>query len=177
VRVFSSSNQAKKEVMSFLSGIGNLLQQVTSGNANPEEHFDKVAQAVPSSDLASGLSAAFRSSETAPFSQMVSQMFSRGNGNQQASVLNTLLGSLGPGVLGGSLASTLGAGQSTVTPEQASQVDPAEVQRLAEHAEKQDPSIVDQLSQVYAQHPTLVKSLGAAALGIAMKRIAETHSA
>ncbi|MCU1294899.1 MAG: hypothetical protein JWP08_3749, partial [Bryobacterales bacterium] len=59
----------------------------------------------------------------------------------------------------------------------ASQVDPAEVQRLAEHAEKQDPSIVDQLSQVYAQHPTLVKSLGAAALGIAMKRIAETHSA
>jgi hypothetical protein len=165
--------------MSFLSGIGNLLQQVTSGNANPEEHFDKVAQAVPTSDLASGLSAAFRSSETAPFSQMVSQMFSRGNGTQQASVLNTLLGSLGPGVLGGlggKLASTLGGGQSTVTPEQASQVDPAEVQRLAEHAEKQDPSIVDQLSHVYAQHPTLVKTLGAAALGIAMKRIAETHS-
>jgi hypothetical protein len=165
--------------MSFLSGISSLLQQVTSGNANPEEHFDKVAQAVPTSDLASGLSAAFRSSETAPFSQMVSQMFSRGNGTQQASVLNTLLGSLGPGVLGGlggKLASTLGGGQSTVTPEQASQVDPAEVQRLAEHAEKQDPSIVDQLSQVYAQHPTLVKTLGAAALGIAMKRMAETHN-
>jgi hypothetical protein len=55
--------------MSFLSGIGDLLKQY-SGAANPagvEQHFDQVAQAVPSSTIASGLAEAFRSGQTAPF--------------------------------------------------------------------------------------------------------------
>ncbi len=166
---------------SMLSNLSGLFQKITSGDASPEQHFDQVAQAVPCSSLASGLAAAFKSNETAPFSQMASQLFSRGNGTQQASVLNTLLSSVGPGALaslgGGGLASLLQSGQKSVTPEQAANVDPAEVQKLAEHAEKHDPTIIDRVSEVYAQHPVLIKSLGAAALGIAMKKIAETHAA
>ena len=165
--------------MSFLSDLGALLQKATSGEGNPEEHFDQVAQAVPSSSLATGLSEAFRSNETAPFPQMASQLFSNGNSGQQASILNALLSSLGPGVLaslgGGALGSLLQPGQTSVTPDQAAKVDPAQVKDLVEHAEKQDPSIIDRLSQVYAEHPTLVKSLGAAALAIAIKKMSETH--
>jgi len=62
--------------MSFLSGIGDLLKQYSANNATSgaapavEQHFDQVAQAVPSSTLAGGLAEAFRSSQTAPFPQM-----------------------------------------------------------------------------------------------------------
>ena len=56
--------------MSLLSGIGDLLKQYSGGSGNVagvEQHFDQVAQAVPSSTLASGLAEAFRSGQTAPF--------------------------------------------------------------------------------------------------------------
>jgi hypothetical protein len=165
--------------MSFLSDLGGLFQKITSGGTNPEQHFDEVAKAVPCSSLADGLAAAFRSNETAPFAEMASQLFSNGNPNQQAGLLNSLLSSVGPGVLaslgGGGLASLLRPGQTSITPEEAAKVDPAEVQNLAEHVEKRDPSIIDRVSEIYAQHPTLVKTLGAAAVGIAMRKIAETH--
>lgn len=167
--------------MSILSSLGDLYQKISAGAANPEQHFSQVAQTAPTSSLANGLTAAFRSGETAPFAQMASQLFSNGNGSQQARVLNTLLSSVGPGVLasvgGGGLASLLQSGQSSVTPEQAAQISPGDVQKLAEHAEQHDPSIVERLSGVYAQHPVLVQSLGSAALGIIVKKMAETHPA
>lgn len=173
--------------MSFLSSIGGLLQQYAGGNApteKVEEHFDQVAGAVPPSSMATGLAEAFRSSDTAPFSQMASQLFSNGNGSQQASMLNTLIASAGPAVLtslmaggaGGVLANLLKGGQTTVTPEQASEIPPAEVQQLAEHVEKHDGSIIDKISQVYAEHPTLIKSLGIAAMGIIMNKMSQTHN-
>jgi hypothetical protein len=46
-------------------------------------------------------------------------------------------------------------------------------QAVRDIAEQRDPSIVDQLSDLYARHPTLVKTLGAAALAIAMSQIAK----
>ena len=55
-----------------------------------------------------------------------------------------------------------------VTAEQASKVSPEIVKQLAEHAEKTDPSIVDRLSQIYSEHPGLIKTLGGAALTIAL---------
>jgi hypothetical protein len=173
--------------MSFLSSIGGLLQQYAGANAptgQVEEHFDQVAGAVPASTMASGLAAAFRSGDTAPFAQMASQLFSNGNGSQQATMLNTLMASAGPGLLsslmaggaGGALANLLKSGQTTVTPEQAAAIPPDEVQQLAEHVEKHDSSVIDKLSQVYAEHPTLIKSLGIAAMGIMMNKMSQTHS-
>src|SRR5580693_9668506 len=88
--------------MSFLSGIGDLLKQYSGTGAAPgnvEQHFDQVAQAVPSSTLASGLAEAFRSGQTAPFPQMAAQLFANGNSQQQAGMLNGLLASLGPAVI------------------------------------------------------------------------------
>jgi hypothetical protein len=174
--------------MSLLGGVGDLLKQFSGSEgapANVEQHFDQVAQAVPSSSLAGGLAEAFRSGDTPPFAQMAAQLFSNGNGQQQASMLTTLISSVGPEVLSqftgnnpnSPLAGLLQAGGGQVSAEQAAQIDPAEVQALAQHVEQHNPSIVDRVSEVYAEHPTLIKTLGAVALGIAVKKIAEQHQA
>src|ERR1700722_16297031 len=175
--------------MGFLSGIGDLLKQYQSGNATPantpgvEQHFDQVAQAVPPSTLASGLAEAFRSGQTAPFPQLASQLFANGNGPQQAGVLNGLIAALGPEVIakfaGGAPNSPLAAllQSGSVTPAQAAGINPAEVEALTTHAQNQDPSIVDRVSAIYAQHPTLVKTLGPAPLAITIKKISEQHAA
>ena len=43
----------------------------------------------------------------------------------------------------------------SVTPAQAATVNPADVEALTNHAQSQDPSIIDRVSAIYAQHPTL----------------------
>ena len=68
-------------------------------------------------------------------------------------------------------------GAKTIHPEQAQNVSPELVQQMATHAEKADPSIVDRASAFYAQHPTLVKTLGAAALSIIMSKMAQGQRA
>jgi hypothetical protein len=70
------------------------------------------------------------------------------------------------------LLGSLGGGQ-TISPQQAQQVSPEAVQQLAAHAEKNDPSIIDKASAFYAQHPQLVKTLGGAALTIALAKVAQ----
>jgi hypothetical protein len=42
------------------------------------------------------------------------------------------------------------------------------VNAIATHAQNQEGSVVDKIGGFYAQHPTLVKSLGAAALAVAL---------
>ena len=176
--------------MGFLSAITGILSQYAGGSTPPDadvhQHFDQVSQAAPASSIAQGLAAAFNSGQTPPFAQMAAQMFGNSGGGVQASVLNTLLASAGPAVLsqflgGGGAGSVLssilgGGGATTVTPAQAATVPPEEMQALAEHVAKHDPSIVDRVSSVYAEHPTLIKGLGAVAMGIALKKVAEMQT-
>ena len=54
----------------------------------------------------------------------------------------------------------------------AEQVSPEVVQEIATQAEQKDPSSIDMASNFYAEHPTLVKGLGAAALTIALAKVA-----
>jgi TctA family transporter len=54
--------------MGLLAGLGDLLKQYSGSGSTPpnvEQHFDQVAQAVPSSSLAGGLADAFRSGQYA----------------------------------------------------------------------------------------------------------------
>jgi hypothetical protein len=167
-----------------LSDLLGILQQYRGASAaNPpatvEQDYSQVAQSAPQSHLASGLSEAFRSNETPPFGHMLSTLFRNSDGQQRAGILNQLLAAAGPSVLasGGlsglsSLAGLLRGGNN-VTPEQADQIPPETVQQLAEHAAKQNPSIVDQASEFYAQHPTLVKALGAASLALIMSHLSK----
>ena len=110
---------------------------------------------------------------------MVSNMFGQSNPQQQAGVLNQLLRSIGPGVLAGlgggllgRLATPSNAGASELTPQQASQVTPAQVRDIATRAEQHDPSVLDKVGGFYAQHPQLVKTIGSAALAIALAGVA-----
>lgn len=161
-----------------LSDLLNVLQHYGDASAaspppNTQQDFSKVAQAAPQSHLAAGLAEAFRSDQTPPFGQMVGNLFGQSNGQQRAGILNQLLGSAGPGlssILGGALGGLLKPG-AQVTPEQAQQVPPETVQKLAEHAQQNSPSIVDQASQFYAQHPQLVQGLGAGALALIMSHM------
>jgi hypothetical protein len=169
--------------------LGGLLQQYLGGNAasteNAQDHFHEVSKNAPTDLLSQGLAAMFRSDQTPAFGQLTSQLFGQSNGNQQAGMLSQLLGSLGPGVLSSLVGGAGGAGMAailgkltqggnstTVTPEQASQLTPEQVQELASHAEKHNPGVVDSISSFYAEHSGLVKTLGGAALAIAMAKMA-----
>ncbi len=169
--------------MGLLDSVADVLKQYQSGAGqvpgNVDQHFDQVAQAAPQGTLADGIAAAFRSNQTPAFGQMVGGLFGQSNGDQKAAMLNQLIGAVGPSVLasvaggagGGVLSSLLGGGQ--ISAQQAQQISPEQVQQLAAHAEKADPSIIDKASSFYAQHPTLVKTLGSAALSIALAKVAE----
>ena len=104
---------------------------------------------------------------------MLANLFSQSNGQQRAGILSQLLGSVNPGAmagLGGGLAALLRSG-SAVSPEQASQISPAEVQQLAEHAQRNNPSVIEQASSFYSQHPKLVQALGGGALAVVMSHM------
>jgi hypothetical protein len=145
-------------------GLMDILQQysnsaaTTSQNA-AHEHFEEVARTAPPSVLGQGLADAFRADSTPSFGAMVAQIFGRSNPAQQAGVLNQLVRSIGPGL-------------SQITPEQASQLTPEQVQDIASHAEQHDPSVLDRIGGFYAQHPDVVKTLGSAALAIALAGVA-----
>ena len=187
--------------MDWMKELGGVLDRYADGGAArpPEsalhEDFDRFAQAAPPEALADGLSAAFRSDETPPFPHMASQLFGRASGAQRARILNMLLTTVGPLVVqqilarrqrgtpgsgqGGVLGQILRGGNAAppVTPEAADQLDPQDVEDIAREAEKKDPSVIDKISQVYAQQPQLVKMLGGAALAIALGRMAQKRGA
>jgi hypothetical protein len=172
--------------MGILDSLNDVLKSYSGGGAqnttDAVAHFDQAAQAVPQNMIADGLAAVFRSNQTPDFGNLVSQLFSNSTGEQKAGILNHLLASGGPSVLtqlagGGVLSELLGAASNGVTPDQAQTVSPELVQQLAAHAESKDPSIVDRASEFYAQHPTLIKTLGSAAMSIALARLAERQKA
>lgn len=165
-------------------GLMDILQQYTATKttASPDsahDHFDEVARAAPPDILGPSVADAFRADSTPPFGEMVGQMYRKSDPQQQAGVLNQLLGSIGPGVL-----SALGGGflgkksasapitSSQITPQQASQVTAAQVQEIATQAEQHDPGVLDKIGGFYADHPQLVKTLGSAALAITLAGVA-----
>jgi hypothetical protein len=164
--------------------IGNLLQQYLGGTPNANagralDDFDQVAQNAPRASMAQGVTEALRSDQTPPFSQMVSQLFDKSDPTQRAGMLNQMLRGIGPGVLssiaGGALGNLFRGNEApaAITPEQAAQMTPEQVRQIAEDAERHNPSIVDRMGDFYAEHPTLVKTIGGAALAIVLGRVAE----
>ena len=163
--------------MSILDNLGNLLDRARTGQASDSDvhaTYDQVAEQVPAGTLADGLSHAFKSDTTPPFSQMIGQLFQRSNPAQKSGLLNTILAKLSPAdrsqALGPDAASVSG---TTVTPEQAEQITPQQAEQIAQHAERKDPSIIDQAAHFYTQHPGLVKTLGTAALTVMLAKMSQ----
>ena len=166
--------------MSWLDALSGIAQRYSGQGAgtssapdDPHRDYDEVARHAPPEEVAGGLSQAFRSDRTPAFPEMVSNLFRSSDPNQRAGLLNRLLAGIGPGALAGlpgGLAGLLG-GRGEVTPQQANQISPDQVQVIASHAEKQNPSVVDQVSSFYSQHPQVVKALGGLALTIALQHM------
>ena len=180
--------------MDWMNQLGGILAHYNGAGAAPaasnvQEDFDQIAGEAPRTALADGLAAAFRSEQTPEFGQMAAQLFSNSGGQQRAGILNTLIRAAGPLIVsqvlsrranaggGGGLSDLIGMlggeQQAQITPEQADQIPVEAVEEIAAQAEKKDPSVIDQVSNFYAEHPTLVKTLGAAALSIALAKIAQ----
>lgn len=170
--------------MDLMGMLGGILEQATGGQENPDlhNHMDNAAQAIPQDSLSGILSQVFNSSETPAFSQMLGGLFGQSNGSTQASVLNGLIAAAGPAVLGSlmgggglsGLSSILGGGAPRqLSPAEAAQVSPEEVQDLAKHVEQHNPGVVDKMSEIYAAHPTLIKTLGTGAMILALRKISE----
>jgi hypothetical protein len=169
-------------------GILDIIQQYAEPSRQNSgasvAHFDQVSQEAAPELIGKGLAAAFRSETTPPFSEQVAELFGRSNGQQQAGLLNQLLGSVNPsslsGLAGGALTRMFGVGgagaaaatSQAVTPTQASQLTSDQVKEIAAHAESRDPGIVDRVGTFYAQHPDLVKTLGAGALALILSKMA-----
>lgn len=169
--------------MSWIDQVGGLLQKYSGASGaspppNTAVDFAKLAESAPPSALSGGLSAAFRSGNTS-FGEMVSQLFAQSDPTQRAGILSHLMAAAGPaaesgGALGG-LAALLPGARSAVSPEQAQQVPSETVRELADAAAKRDPSIIDRAGEFYAQHPMLVKSMGAGALALIMSHLSQRH--
>lgn len=89
------------------------------------------------------------------------QAFSQPAGDTGQGGIGVGAQSVGPQLMAsgalGSLGNLLGGGPQ-ITPEQATQVRPEDMQQAAEHAQKHNPSIVDEASSFCTQHPTLYKA-------------------
>ncbi|CAA2108753.1 hypothetical protein [Variovorax paradoxus] len=157
-------------------GLLDILQQAI-GHDDATAHLDQVAQHASAGELGAGLAAAMRSDGTPPFGDTVGQLFGRSSSAQQAGVLNQILATLGPAaasaLAGGVLGRMLQPGQTQVTPDQASQLSPAQVTEIATHAEQQHAGVIDEVSRFYAQHSGLIKTLGGAAIAIALAKMKE----
>ena len=168
--------------MGLLDNVKNVLAQYASGAAPDGDagaHFHAVAQSVDSGTLAQGIAAAMRSSDTPPFAQMVSQLFSSGSADQKLAMINALLSAVTPEQRAQLAALVPGLGAASlatgITGAQAAAVSPGAVETLVKEVEQHDSGIIEKMSAFYAAHPTLVRTLGSAAMMIAMRKIAERH--
>lgn len=160
-------------------GLLDTLTRALGGQQGASQ-FSEVAQNAPSDVLAKGLSAAFASDQTPAIGNMVAQLFGQSNGAQQAGMLNQLIAMLGPsavaGLAGGVLGNVMRPGQTQITPDQAAQLTPKQVQDVVNHANEVHPGVADQLGQFYAQHRGLINTLGGIAATVAMMKMKDHMS-
>ena len=164
--------------MAVLDDVKELLGKYAAGAAPTGDagaHFQQVAQSVDRSTLAGGIAEVLRSDKTPPFSQLVSQLFASASGEQKNAMLGMLLAAI-PANQRSKIASmipSLGAAATDLGTPPPENVSPQDVQKLAQQIEKHDATIVDRMSALYASHPMLIKTLGAGAMAIAMRKIGE----
>jgi hypothetical protein len=174
--------------MSQEKDVSSVLQQYATETGvysieKVEQDFVQVTQQVPTEQVTSGLSEAIRSEQTPPFDQMVGQSFEQGDAKQRAGMLNHLIDGASPSVVNtlvqnGVPHAALRAidGQPrTVTPELAEQLHPGLVQQVAFDAQQENPDVIDRISNLYAEDPSLVKTLDGGTLSVALSKIAESR--
>lgn len=160
--------------MDLMGMLGSVLGGQNQDQGQVESAFDHFSQQASKGDVASGLMQAFSSNDTPPFGEMLGTLFNNADPNQKAGLLNQLLAVAGPALMtqiagnkGFDLNSLL-SGQQGFTPETASQVPTEVLHSLADHTGGNGSGLIGNVSEFVSEHPTLVKTLGAAALSMAM---------
>ncbi len=157
-------------------GLLDMLQQAINNAAGTnEQHIDAVTREAPKDELGRGVAEAFRSDETPPFSDMVGSLFEKASPEQRTAMLNAIVEKLGPGALagvaGGALAGHEGANTPSILLDKASQISPRDVRDVVSTAAAGEPGLMDRMGQFYAEHPDLVKTLGAGALAVVLAKM------
>ncbi|HEX7137788.1 MAG TPA: hypothetical protein VF219_08075 [Vicinamibacterales bacterium] len=165
--------------MGLLDTMKDMLAQYTSGTGgeNAEADFHKLAQSADAGTLAQGIAEVIRSDQTPPFAQIVSQLFANASPDQKTAMVKALLSAV-PAEQQSQIAAMMGGPAAGTTPPGApsTMVSKDTVASMAQRAEQTGPGVIEAMSNFYAQHPTLVKTLGTTAMVIAMRKIAERHS-
>ena len=165
----------------------DILKQYADSPTDTHADFDTVARQVAPDVLGNGMAQAMRSDQTPSFGNMIGSLFGGSDPQQRAGLLTQLIRAAGPAVMAGLGGGALGrivqgmrgghdtAQPPTLTPSDAAQVTPDQLQEIAAGAEKADPSIFDKVGAYYAQHPEVFKVLGGAALAIALGQMANRN--
>jgi hypothetical protein len=132
-----------------------------SGESVVQRDFEEVARRAPRSVLAEGLANAFRSAGTQSFGQSVAHLFGQSQPGLKAGLLNQVL-SISPESASREMLDFLAS--RNITPEEAQKVPQKTVERLANEAARKDPRVVDRVADFFAEHPSVVKTLGVGTL-------------
>ena len=173
------------------------------GSNNVEQDFDQVARQAGSEQLQQGVAQALRSQNTPPFADLVGHLFGQADEQQRSALLSHLLAGAGPGLvstilgtgngrgMGGFLGdgaglgamgvllgkvAGIGNGRPQLEAEDVSRLSPEQMQELARHAERENPAVVDVISRYLADHPQLVKTLGAGTVAHVLGAMARQRS-
>jgi hypothetical protein len=166
--------------MDAISDIFNRYAGTAAGTASapadPHKDYQAISGTAPPQVMADALAHAFRSDQTPSFPEMVGSLFRQSNPDQKAGLLSQLMGAISPASRASvpglnELAGSSGEGAG-VTAQKANQVSAEQVHQAAARAQRDNPSIIDTVSGFYAQHPGVVKALGATAITIAIQSIA-----
>jgi hypothetical protein len=163
--------------MGLLDDVKNVVSQYASGSGSAEDvtaQFHQLVGSAEPSALSQGISAALSSRQAPPFAQTVSQLFASGSVDQKAGMLNALLGAATPDMRAKLAAMIPGAAAGgPITGTQAASLSSDVVQSVAQQMQQHNPGVIDQMGSFYSQHPALVKTLGTAAMMVAMRKLAE----
>src|SRR5262245_51793482 len=105
--------------MNWLEAVTDLVDRYQSGNtvrsnnSAIHEDFQQVVQSAPQDIVANGIAGMFRSNDTPPFPEMISNLFAQSNQSQRVGLLNHLLSVVPPAAIAalpglGSLGELLG---------------------------------------------------------------------
>ena len=163
-------------------GIMDILAQY-AGQAEPgaqpkqqsaHDDFTQVASQASQELLGGGIAQALQGAPGG-FASSIAQLFENSDPQQRTGLLQRLIQSAGPAVLssfaGGALSHLAQPGASAQVSD-ANAISPAQAGELAAAARQSNPGIVSELGSFYTQHPTLVKTLGTAALSMALSHMA-----
>ena len=138
------------------------------------EDFSQVASQAPPELLGGGIAQALEGG-AGGFESSIAKLFENSDPQQRTGLLQRLIQAAGPAVLasfaGGALSHLAQPGAQAQQAD-ADAITPAQAGELAAAAKQSNPGIVSELGSFYSQHPTLVKTLGAAALALAMSHMA-----